>query len=276
MLLKWNTIMNEEIRLYEKVTLNKAVMIIGLSGWGNAGQVSTYSLKYLIDKIDATKFGEIQSDFFHNYQIQRPMVSISKGTIQSYLLPENYLFYSRDKQYSSDLIFLLGSEPHHHWSKYARTLLKLAEEMGVKKIYTIGGYLADINHNTTPLITASTNNKDLLTDIEKANVTLTNYKGPTSIYSEILWQAQIKSINAISLWSAVPLHIGGLYPTAVYYIVKKASLLIGIDIDLNDLKKKVESFDEHIAGKSTNHHQLQRIDDYTKGRDIGKELSYIS
>ncbi len=56
--------MNEEIRIDEKVKLHKSVMIIGLDGWGNGGKVSTFTVKYLADKLGAKKLGEIPSERF--------------------------------------------------------------------------------------------------------------------------------------------------------------------------------------------------------------------
>ena len=61
--------MNSGIKREEKIKLNKANMIIGLNGWGNAGEVSTFSVKYLVDKLGAKKFGEIPPEPFHNYLI---------------------------------------------------------------------------------------------------------------------------------------------------------------------------------------------------------------
>jgi len=90
--------MNGEIRIEEKINLRNAIMIIGLSGWGNAGEVSTFTVKYLADKLDARKFGEIPPEKFHDYLIQRPIVSIEQGLIQSYISPRNDLFYWRNKR----------------------------------------------------------------------------------------------------------------------------------------------------------------------------------
>ena len=43
--------MSEEIRIDETVELHDAVIVIGLDGWGNAGKVSTLTVKFLADKL---------------------------------------------------------------------------------------------------------------------------------------------------------------------------------------------------------------------------------
>ncbi|MCK4953206.1 hypothetical protein KAS14_05425, partial [Candidatus Bathyarchaeota archaeon] len=49
----------DKIAIEEKIKLHNAIMVIGLGGWGNAGEVSTFVVKYLADKLEAKKFGEI-------------------------------------------------------------------------------------------------------------------------------------------------------------------------------------------------------------------------
>ncbi|MFX0211563.1 MAG: PAC2 family protein, partial [Candidatus Hodarchaeota archaeon] len=119
--------MNGKIRIKEKIELQNSVMIIGLDGWGNAGEVSTFALKYLIDTLTAKKFGEIPAEIFHDYLIQRPIVSIERGMIQSYISPVNDLFYWRNREGGAGLVLLLGNEPHLNWARYTKSILELGE-----------------------------------------------------------------------------------------------------------------------------------------------------
>lgn len=124
--------MNGEIRIKEKIELHNSAMIMGLDGWGNAGEVSTFAVKYLVDMLNAKKFGEIPPEKFHDYLIQRPIVSIERGMIQSYISPRNDLFYWVNSKGGADLVLLLGNEPHLNWAKYTESILELGE-MGVDK-----------------------------------------------------------------------------------------------------------------------------------------------
>ena len=241
--------MKTELRIDKKVQLHNAIMIMGLEGWGNAGKVSTFTIKYIVDKIGAKKFGEIPPERFHDYFMQRPLASIEQGLMQSYISPKNELFYWKNKKGKNDLILLLGFEPHHDWPRYAEAVLSLAKEFHIRRIYTIGGYLADISHINESLITASTNNKKILTQLEKAGVELTNYRGPTSVYSEILWRSRKKKIDVVSLWVAVPIYVEGTYPKAAYDMLEKLVQLTNIEIDLSDLKKRAEAFEKEIVSR---------------------------
>ncbi len=268
--------MDEILRLERKVKLHNTVMIIGLDGWGNAGRVSTFTVRYLTDKLGARKLGEIPPEMFHNYQIERPMVSIRRGVIESYNPPRNEIFYWKDKRGRVDLLLLLGSEPHLNWPCYAKAILKLAKEMDVKRIYTIGGYLADVHHGDETPITASTNNEELIGELKEARVELTNYRGPTSVYSEILWQAKAENLDVVSLWCAVPIYVGGFYPKAAYHMLRKIKMMVGLDINLGDIRKKAESFEAQFERRAAEQPELHRLIEKMRGsRGLEKGPTYM-
>jgi len=51
--------------IYEKPKLTHPRMVLGFSGWMDGGEVSTGTVNYLIDKLEASKFAEIDpEDFF--------------------------------------------------------------------------------------------------------------------------------------------------------------------------------------------------------------------
>jgi len=246
--------MSNDVRVTTKIKLHCANMIVGLDGWGNAGKVSTFTIKYLLDKLGAQSFGEIPIEFFHNYLIHRPIVSIKEGLIHSYIPPKNALYYWKDETGKSCLILLLGHEPHTNWPRFVEAMLSVAEQSGVKRIYTIGGYLADPSYASDSPITSSTNNEHVVSELKKIRVELTNYTGPTSVYSELLWRAKEKNVDVVSLWSAVPMYVSGIYPKAAYNILQKITQLINVKLDLTDLKNKAEAFERQlrreIAGRS--------------------------
>lgn len=234
--------MKETLRLRDNIALNNSIMLIGLHGWGNAGQVSTYTLQHLINSFQAVGFGEILSDQYHHYQIERPQVTVQQGIMESYHPPKNELFYWKDPDAETDLLLLQGTEPHIKWANYATVILDLAINQNVQRIFTIGGYLTDIASVDSLPVSASTNNSTLINEIMQAEVILTNYTGPTSIYSEVSWQGKLQNIDVISIWCGVPYYIKDLFPPAVYQILKKIQQISDIAIDFNTLQQEVDRY----------------------------------
>lgn len=239
--------MSEEIKLETSVKFDNTVLIIGLEGWTNGGKVSTFTVKYLIDKLKAERLGEISSERFHDYFIQRPVVSIKEGIVKSYYSAKTELFYWKNKEGKKDLVLLLGYEPHLDWSRYADSILRLVEITNVNRIYTIGGFIGNTSYETEARISSSTNNENLVAELKKKELELTTYVGPTSVYSEILWKAKKKKIDVVSLWIGIPLFVGeGIYPRGTHDMLKKIIQLTGIELDLNDIKNRVETFEKEI------------------------------
>ncbi len=260
--------MKEDIIIEEKIHLHNAIMVIGLSGWVNAGEVSTFAVKYLVDNMGARRFGEIPAERFHDYFVQRPLVSVKQGVVQSYSPPRNNLYFCQRKDDNVDLVLLLGCEPHLNWTGYAKAVLGLAKETGVVRVYALGGYIADISEESDVRVTASTTNEKLVPELREAGLELTSYQGPTSVYSEIMWTAREMGVDVISLWCAVPVYVIGHCPGAAYAILKKVAQLSGIKLDLKDIKEKAESFRAQFERRSEDYLQLHR-------RKVAKEPSYI-
>ncbi len=252
------------------------VMVIGLEGWVNAGKVSTFSVKYLIDKLGAKKSGEIPVDEFHDYMLFRPSVTVKEGTIQSYNPPKNELFRAKGTKGTQSFVLLLGHEPHRNWPKYAEAVLRAAKKEGVKRIFTTGGFLADVpNQGATP-ISASTSNEKIIAELKKAEVELTSYAGPTSVYTEIMVKAKQQRVDVVSLWSPVPMYVAGVYPRAAFRILEKFAQLTGMQLDLTDLKKKAETFEAEFQKEVAEQPDMQELIEGYRGRtDREKEPTYI-
>ncbi len=255
---------------------NNTVMVIGLEGWVNAGKVSTFTAKYLVDKLNAKKFCEISIDEFHDYMLYRPTVTVKEGIMQSYSPPKNEFFRSKAAKIAQSLVLLLGHEPHRNWPKYVEAVFMVAKDAKVKRIYTTGGFLADVSNQGSIPISASTNNEKIVSELKKAGLVLTSYAGPTSIYSEMMVKAKKKGVDVISLWSAVPMYVSGVYPRGVYHILEKIAQLTGIELDLADLKKKAETFEAEFQKELAGQPDMRELIEGYRGRTTReKEPSYI-
>jgi len=126
--------MKEKPKSAKAVKRSAPVMVIGLEGWVNAGKVSTFLTKYLVDKLGAKKVGEIPVDEYHDYMLFRPSVTVKEGTIHSYNPPKNEVFRTKGAKGTPPFVLLLGHEPHRNWPKYAEAVLRAAKKAGVKRV----------------------------------------------------------------------------------------------------------------------------------------------
>src|SRR5512136_1793889 len=123
-----------EIRkISKKPKLKNPILIEGLPGIGNVGKLA---VEHLIDCIQATKFIELYSKDFP------PQVFINTdGTIS--LVNNEFYYWKAKKRTQRDLILLTGDYQglsSNGQYELVDKILDIAEEYGVKELYTLGGY----------------------------------------------------------------------------------------------------------------------------------------
>ncbi len=246
------------VRYFENPELRKPVMVIGLRGWPDGGKISSGSVSYLISKLSARKLAEIDSGIFYDLTLKRPYVKYRKGVIMEYQLPENHFHYVENPS-GSDLILFLGEEPSFRWFEYVDSLLEVVRRFNVSKVFTVGGLLDRIPHTVEPVITFSTNSAEEAAKLSKLELEATDYEGPSSVHSLILYRLKQERIVAVSLWGHSPYYLSGMDLQTIYYVVKRLSELIGFGIDLNDLKLECDAFREKLDSEVKSNEELRNI-----------------
>ena len=67
--------MPAELRIHERPTLERPVLIGAFRGWNDGGQAATLAAGYLARLWGARKFADIDPELFVDFQATRPMVS---------------------------------------------------------------------------------------------------------------------------------------------------------------------------------------------------------
>ncbi|HSF62555.1 MAG TPA: PAC2 family protein, partial [Gaiellaceae bacterium] len=71
--------MTDELRIFERPTLVRPVLVGAFRGWNDGGQAATLAAGYLARLWGARKFAEIDPELFVDFQATRPMVSLEDG-----------------------------------------------------------------------------------------------------------------------------------------------------------------------------------------------------
>ncbi len=235
----------EEIVYVERPILNKPYLIVGFEGWPNAGEISSFALRHLIDSLGAKPFASIPAERFYQMSTQRPMAVIKEGRLIELKSPGNQFYYVKGL-HSNDLILFLGVEPHLRWSVFADLVLDLADRFRVVQLFTIGGTYDYVPHTYPPMVSSLFNHEELRERVIRAGLGLTEYAGPISIHTFLLDAARKRNLRAISLWGHVPQYLQTRNIKVVCSLLKRLTGLTGITMDLSDLEKAAEYFDQQI------------------------------
>jgi proteasome assembly chaperone (PAC2) family protein len=248
----------EEIVYIEKPNLNKPYLIIGFEGWPNAGEVSSYALQHLADSLKAKRFASIPTENFYQISSLRPMAVIKEGRLIELKSPGNHFYYVKSPLFN-DLILFYGVEPHLRWDRFVHLLLDLAEKFNVAQVFTIGGTYDYIPHTYPPMVSALFNDEDLRDKVIRAGLGLTEYSGPISIHTFILEAAKKRDLKAISLWGHVPQYLQTKNIKVVCSVLRRLMDLTRIEVDLSELERAGEYFDQQVNHLVEEDPKLQEV-----------------
>ncbi len=236
----------ETICFEEVPELKKPLLIVGISGWADAGEISSGSISYMRDFLRAQKFASIPTERFYNFTKERPVVALKEGMIHSITFPANTFYYSHGPANSPDCILLVAIEPHLDWDGYITAILDLAKRFSTHRIVSIGGVIDEIPHTLDPQVTALASEKDVQDRLTKKGVLPLNYVGPSSIHGPLLEKAHAQGFHFISLWGHCPYYIQEVNPSVCYRVLFLLKELTGISLELQELEKKSKAFEERL------------------------------
>lgn len=220
---------------YEEPELKDPVLIEGLPGVGNVGKLAT---EHLLDQIEAIKFADIYSKHFP------PQVIVNEdGVIK---LVNNELYYSRGDGKRPDLILLTGDyqgltpEGQYELSDH---ILQIAKQLGVKMIYTLGGYGVG-KMVETPRVLGAATDIELVKKMKEKGVVFSKGEPGSSIVGAsglLLGLGKIYGIPAVCLMGETSGYF--VDPKGAEAVLRVLADILNVEIDFTDLEEKAEQID---------------------------------
>jgi predicted ATP-grasp superfamily ATP-dependent carboligase len=237
--------MADELRIGERPSLERPVLITAFRGWNDGGQGASLAGAYLARLWNAEQFAEIDPEEFFDFQATRPMVSLSEGMERKLEWPENLLFHARIPGAGRDAILLLGVEPNLRWRRFTGLIVELATELGVELVVTLGALLADVPHTRPAPVTGSASDQEL---VEQLGLQLSRYEGPTGIVGVLHDAFRTASVPSVSLWAAVPHYVSlAPSPKAALALCERLGGIIGAPVDTAELAEAAESYQRQVT-----------------------------
>jgi len=243
---------SDKLRIYKRPKLNSPRLLVGLSGWMDGGQVSTGTVKGLIERLKAERIAEIEPEGFYIYNFPgsmeitslfRPHTKIKDGLITSYEVPRNVFFCSEE----NDLILFVGKEPNLQWREFADCIFSLCSEFNVRTIYFIGSVAGLVPHTREPRIFCSVSDAELKEDFEHYGVKFTNYEGPASIVTYLTTNSRGRDLKMVSLVATIPAYVQGDNPKCIEAVTRRLAGILGLQVELDDLRDVSDEFEKKLS-----------------------------
>ena len=257
-------------------------MVIAFGGWSDAGEAATGVINHLltvlassdpesVDNDKSTLIGEVDSEDFYDFQVNRPLIFVGSSMIRSLTWPGVQMFGVRNPDGDRDFVLVRGVEPSMRWRTFASEILDLAEDLEVELVITLGSMLADTPHTRAIPVSGTGAHPDIAT---RLGVEVSRYEGPTGILAVIQDGCVRRGIDAIALWAAVPHYANATpSPKATLALVNGLEDFLEISLPQGDLPENA------IAWEAAVNEMVKEdsdIEEYIKTLEESKDANEIS
>ncbi len=243
--------MSDVLKLWEQPVAEEIYLIAGWHQWADAGAISSGLPQYLIQRSQARKIGEIQSEGFYLFQLPgahhflRPEIKLEDG-YRTEMRPRSNEFYYASFG-NKGLVIFLGEEPHMNIDPYAEAFFGAAKQLGVKRMVALGGVYNSVPYDKDRTVSCAYSLRSMKRELEKYAVRFSNYEGGVSIGSYLVDQAERSNIEYFTFYGFVPAYdfsqasipIQGLRIEqdyrAWYELMRRFNFMFDLGFDLSDL-----------------------------------------
>ena len=211
--------------------------VCAFSGWGDAGDASTGAVRYLIAHLEGDAFARIDPDEFYEFQARRPIVEFDEG-LRTVNWPDNEFHALHHPE--SDLVAIIGEEPHLRWQAFADEIAQALVDLGVERVILLGAFLGQVAHTLpVPLVGAAAESSVL----RDRGIEVSAYEGPTGIIGVLTQGLAERGFEAISIWAAVPHYLSNqTYPPAVHALLRQTIEVLDLTMDISELAAAAVEF----------------------------------
>lgn len=246
------------LTVLETPELRRPKVLAGFSGWANAGEVSSGAVSYLKSKLNPTKFAELDPDPFYDFTNARPYGKISEGVIKSLDFVTNEFYYWENLYGEHDLILFLGAEPHLRWRSFTEDFFAAFQDQDPDELILLGSFYDSTPHTREPIVSAAVNDSGARDDLAEYDLQFTDYEGPTSIHAVLEHVCQELGIPSISLWTGTPHYLPTANPKAWRAVMRRLLPILGLDLDIQDLRRRGDRLDKQVEQALEQNPKLQR------------------
>jgi predicted ATP-grasp superfamily ATP-dependent carboligase len=227
-----------------KPKLRTPTLVCSFKGWNDAAESASSALRFLETQWDAERIGAIDPEDFFDFQVTRPTVRLTEGLTREIEWPE-FVFSSAElKAASSDVVFLIGSEPNLRWKTFAATIVGAARELDVAQVVSLGALLADVPHTRPVQVTGIAGDATMA---ERLGFSQTRYEGPTGIVGVIHDACARDGLESASLWAPVPHYVAAVpSPKASLALIERIQTLLGVQIELGGLEEASLEYERRL------------------------------
>src|SRR5579885_598063 len=152
----------EHVLWTDRPQLREPVLIAAFEGWNDAGDAATFACRWLAEQWSARPFATIDPEEFFDFSSTRPTVRLDEGRQRQIEWPGFQLAAASVPGASVDVVTLIGSEPQLRWRTFCAEVTRVAHELDVRLVITLGALLAEVPHSRPVNIVGTADDDELI------------------------------------------------------------------------------------------------------------------
>jgi proteasome assembly chaperone (PAC2) family protein len=243
---------NDPLTFTRTPTLSGGTMLLAFSGWMDGGEVSTGTVRRLMDYLDVDQIAHIDPEDFYLYSFPgamelaamfRPHVKYDDGMVTAYTAPTN-TFYCDEAR---NLVLFVGKEPNLHWRAFADCIFAVAQRVGVTRLFFVGSFGGTVPHTREPRLFASVSDQSLKPLLRKFGARFSDYEGPAAFSTHLMVEARDHGVQMVSLAAEIPGYIQGVNPLSIEAVIRRLALILGLQVDLAQLRAASDDWESQVT-----------------------------
>jgi proteasome assembly chaperone (PAC2) family protein len=218
----------------------------------DGGDVSTGTVRRLVDLLEAKAIAEIDPEPFYLYSfpgsmelaaLLRPGIKIEDGQVVRLDMPGN-TFHVHEP---ANLVLFIGKEPNLRWRAFGDCVLELARRAGVRRVLCVGSFGGSVPHTREPRLYVSCSDERLLPEMERYGLRRTGYKGPGSFTSYLMTRAPAADLEMTSLVAEIPGYLQGRNPMSIEAVTRRLAKILQLPLDLDSLRAESTEWELQVS-----------------------------
>ncbi len=240
------------LHFHRRPPLHRATLVLAFGGWMDGGDVSTGTVRRLVDLLGALPIAEIDPEPFYLYNFPgtmelsalfRPAVKIEDGQVVSLEMPAN-TFHCHEP---ANLVLFLGKEPNLNWQAFGDAVLEFTELTGVEQVLFIGSFGGAVPHTREPRLYVTCSDPRMLPEMERYGLRRTGYEGPGSFASYLLTRAPAAGLAMTSLVAEIPGYLQGRNPMSIEAVTRRLAKILRLPLDLESLRTESTEWELQVS-----------------------------
>jgi proteasome assembly chaperone (PAC2) family protein len=242
----------DALRVQDCPALRDATLVLAFGGWIDGGDVSTGTVRRLVDLLGARPVAEIDPDPFTLYNFPgsmevaalfRPAIKIEDGRVAEIEMPAN-TFYCHGP---ANLLLFLGKEPNLRWRAFGDCVLELARRAGVRHVLFVGSFGGSVPHTREPRLYVTCSDEELLGEMARYGLRRSGYEGPGSFASYLLTRAPAAGLGMTSLVAEIPSYLQGRNPMSIEAVTRRLAKILRLPLELGALRAESTEWEIQVS-----------------------------